>query len=554
LNSILKNSSGNSVNVTIPSTQGITNERTTIDGGGFMSSSIHDMFMPSQMSATSNDFDLRTVVRATQAISSELILDKLLSSIMQIVISNAGAEHGLLLTRKDVVKSYVMVPDSEVFSQGYMSDDDDDDDWIAEASANINGCEILLPKNPIISEEDVEEDQLERPETTPFSPLPSPLDHTRISSVTTTDGTSTEASADDLVSRKTKRKKLKLIGFVKRPYPRSILNYVVNSNRSLILADASNDRRFSRDPYFDNNAVKSVMCTPLMHRKQIVSVLYLENNSCAATFTTERLVVCRLLVQQAAISIDNARLYAKLANANQTLEMEVAKRTKQLEAATFAATEANRAKSAFLANMSHEIRTPMNGVIGGTSLLLDSSDNLSAEQKEIVHIIRTSGEVMLTLINDILDLSKIEAGRVELEQVIFNVRDCVESALDVLAEKAARKRVDLICWIDPKVPVLIVGDLTRLRQVLLNLASNSVKFTRVGQIIVTVECTLLDEAISDGTSKNVPLSKLTETNNSLTSSVGQRSFRPHLQNERMYELVFRVIDSGRGIPAHAQGT
>ncbi|MBD1823127.1 AAA family ATPase [Cyanobacteria bacterium FACHB-DQ100] len=340
--------------------------------------------------------DLATVMKAAQVLSSEIVLDRLLTKLMQLVIENAGAESGLLLLEKT----------------GSLQ------------VAASQGMQL---------------------------------------------------------------------------YSAAIVNYVARTGESIVLDQAAVQGAFTRDAYIVEHQPKSVLCAPILHQGKLTGVLYLENNLTIAAFTPERLEVLQLLAAQAAIAIENARLYADLEEAKRTLEGKVIRRTRELQfknihlqqemserqRAERAAAAANQAKSEFLANMSHELRTPLNGILGFAQIL-NKDTSFTESQKNGIRIIHRCGEHLLTLINDVLDLSRIEARKMELHCNDFYLSELLEGVVAICGIRATQKGITFRDETQSPLPRLIRADEKRLRQVLINLLGNAVKFTDRGHVTFKV--------------------------------------------------------------------
>jgi predicted ATPase/signal transduction histidine kinase/FixJ family two-component response regulator/tRNA A-37 threonylcarbamoyl transferase component Bud32 len=364
----------------------------------------------SSTSGVSEGLDLATVMKASQAISSEIVLANLLDKLMKILIENAGAETGALIVLKD-------------------------EQFFLEATGNKDQIQVL--------------------ESQPVSTI--------------------------------------------QHLPISVLNYVARTKKDVVLNDASKEQIFNTDPYITQHQLKSILCTPILNQGKLIAILYLENNLIAGAFTPKRVQVLQMLSGQAAIALENARLYANLASAKQqveeyshTLEAKVEERTLELQeknvhlqAAEAIAQSANRAKSDFLANMSHELRTPLNGILGYAQIL-KRDKSLTDLQKDGVGTIYKCGDHLLNLINDILDLSKIEARKMELHPTDFHFPEFLESIVEICRIRAEQKGISLIYEQVTPLPTGIKADEKRLRQALINLLGNAIKFTEVGGVAFKV--------------------------------------------------------------------
>ncbi|HRP97980.1 MAG TPA: ATP-binding protein, partial [Rhodocyclaceae bacterium] len=447
-------------------------------------------------------FDIASVIKASQTISDEIVLERLLDRLMHLALANAGAQRGMMIMRRH-------------------------EQLFIEAEAGLEQPPRLFPSLPL------------------------------------------EKGGDEL--------------------PVSIVNYVARTREPVVLGDATGQQMFAQDGYIRAKRPRSLLCIPILYHGELTALLYLEHFESRDVFDRHRLKTLQILAAQAAISIENAKLYLSLQqsereyrslfenavegifrvnatgrfiSANPALvrmlgyndseaflnsvtdvtsqcfidhddlrrflgklnmnarvlnfetrwhrlggepifvsisarrvldhdgkllyyegsltDISERKAKEHAELAREKAEAASEAKSQFLATMSHEIRTPMNGILGMAQLLMRSP--LSDEQRERVRAIHDSGRTLLSILNDVLDFTKIEAGQMQLEQHSFSPPGVIETLRPMLASMADEKGLDLIVRSDPGLPAAVLGDRRALNQVLLNLATNALKFTEEGYV------------------------------------------------------------------------
>ncbi|MCG8338836.1 MAG: AAA family ATPase [Proteobacteria bacterium] len=374
----------------------------------------------SMSQSESRAIDLDSIIKASTILSSELVLDKLLKKLMKIVLENAGAQHGFLILKQK-------------------------EKMVIEATGSIDDHHVDI---------DLKEEI-------------------------------------DLAALDSEQSKL----------PLSVINYVIHTRKPVVLTLPEGYDNFSNDVYLDKKRPKSAVCVPLLHQDNLVGLWYLENNLVTGAFSEDRLKTIHLLSTEMAISIENAKLYQdlsetaqKLEETNATLEHKVKERTeelyaknkvlnkalKEMEKAKDVAETANKAKSQFLANISHELRTPMHGILGFAKL--GQSKARRVDINKVVSYfdsILSSGERLLALLNDLLDLSKLESGRMEYEFTRHSFSDILNAAVKELTPVIEEKKITLSIP-KPDFDDSIDLDFDKILQVLVNLVSNAVKFSETG--------------------------------------------------------------------------
>ncbi|WP_437603845.1 AAA family ATPase [Sorangium sp. So ce590] len=312
---------------------------------------------------------------------------------------------------------------------------------------------------------------------------------------------------------------------------RTVVRYVARTSEPVVLDDARADARFAADPYLASHPVLSLLSLPLAHRGRLRGVLYLEHREAPAAFPERRVELLSVLAAQAAIAVENALLY-------RDLEAKVKERTIELCVAKEAAERASQAKSDFLSSMSHELRTPLNGIIGYAQIL-ERTPDIAPAWREGLHVIQKSGEHLLSLINDLLHLAKIEAGKLDSVLTEFRLPALVQMVVDLCRVRAQAKGIAFAHELRGPALRAVHADEKRLMQVLLNLLGNAIKFTERGAVSLHVEA--LEESVPAG---RMVRFRVEDTGPGIASEHLSRIFEPF---EQVGEQSARSEGTGLGL-------